>query len=287
MKKGYWTKRDLKRENARQFRAFALVFAVLILLSAVTMTGIYIKKKITLAYLRSVVTSETETEKNTAAEPDLEGFTGSAGFMLALMSDEGKVCFVVTALADLDKRLIALTPIPGDATLAANGFTGDISSQYEFGGLTQLMAAVSGICPYKLDRYVSIAERNFIALAKLMGDVTVYVKNDISYDEQNIGLHLKAGRQNLNSVTLLYYIRYGAAGEGLAELQCETLCDIFGAYVTAKNIDKGETLFSRLINLTDSNISAHDYVNALPVIKMLPIAKMTYVTAAYEELNFK
>ena len=170
-----------------------------------------------------------------------------------------RVDFLLRAVFDLDNKQVTVSAIPGDLTVSYGGAAVPVGTVYARGGAAAVAAAVGGYYSDSFDRYYICTPDSFASATKLLGSAEISVEQDISFVQENVAVNLKKGKHSLYGRELYQYLVYGARGEELLDLQAKTGAAMLRSYITYKNTEKGEALFSSVINCASSNITAYDY----------------------------
>ena len=217
---------------------------------------------------------DVETEETTVGASDVgEGASGMTDFkesftFLALCSEKEELTFCQLISVDIANGKIRVKPLPLDYRLVlANGET-DISEVFRKDSLSVLAAAFSSR-NINIKKYVHVTEDNFRRLMSKLGAVSVEITGSYEFNIDAVKYTFAPGVQNMTSDTLLKYMKFSETGEAQLRLQGNVVASIFRQHFTKENFGKGESFFSTLINLVDTNITVFDYTAAQPVLSSL------------------
>lgn len=115
------------------------------------------------------------------------------------------------------------------------------------------------------DRYVRVRDSGFINIVKLLGDISYINSSATSYTSDDIVIELSAGEQLLNPVNALKLVKYNNTVLSTADAAYQNAYLLGAAicsYYTEENALKGESLFTSVVNFTETDISFIDYTNA-------------------------
>ena len=80
---------------------------------------------------------------------------------------------------------------------------------------------------------------------------------------------LQAGKHSLSGEELYDYLVYADTGDALLSAQSEAFAAMLRAYCVPATVGEGETLFSRIINKAQSNITAFDFAEVQPLLEQM------------------
>lgn len=217
---------------------------------------------------------ETEPfEETTAAEniedvlAEAEGF-GEALTFLILCSDDDGLVFCQLAGVDAAEKKIKIKPLPADYTLVLPSGEASVSEVFGKESLSVLAASFASR-NINIKKYVHVTEDNLRRMLSNLGSTRVEVTGNYEFNIDAVKYTFTPGEQNMAPDTLIKYMKYAETGESALRLQANTAAAVFRQHFTKENLDKGESFFSTLINLVDTNITAFDYNGALPVLTAL------------------
>ena len=212
-------------------------------------------------------------EETTAAAGENEGLSEMTDFseaftFLALCSDKDELTFCQLISVDIANGKIRVKPLPLDYRLVLAGGETDISEVFRNDSLSVLAAAFSSR-NINIKKYVHVTEDNFRMLMSKLGAVAVEITGSYEFNIDAVRYTFTPGVQNMTSDTLLKYMKFSESGEAGLRLQGNVIAEIFRQHFTKENFGKGESFFSTLINLVDTNITVFDYTAAQPVLSAL------------------
>lgn len=229
--------------------------------------------------------SQTGTDGNPVAETSYVPLTGS-GDLLFACADRGQVNFLLRLRANFDEKKITVFAIPPTLNLTYHGASASVNEVYANGGAAALTSCLGGYYGDSFDRYFFCTPDSFAAITRLLGSAEIEVHNDVSYISGNIAINLSKGKNELYGTDLYYYLMHAAEGQELWFLQAEAGASMISSYLSIKNIENGEELFSSIINYADSNITAYDFTTARPVLEAAAASPdLIYLSGGVEELE--
>ena len=220
---------------------------------------------------RDAVGSDEETTLSQSEEneslTDVGEFKESVTFLL-LCSDDEQLTFCQLVSVDVANSKVRIKPIPLDYSL--NLATGDASVSEVFSGQSlSVLAASFSSRNINIRKYVHVTEDNFVRLMSKLGAVSVEITGSYEFNIDAVRYTFTPGVQTMTSDTLLKYMKYAQQGEAGLRLQGNATAAVFRQHFTKENFGKGESFFSTLINLVDTNITAFDYNAAQTVLSAL------------------
>lgn len=229
------------------------------LLIAVLMIAYFVIRKMNTKQSPQTTTA-AETDANGAAvlTTALPALSGRAQLLFVCM-DSGQASIALIGDFDLDQGLVSVYALPTDTRYPSDGgdaLPGDI---YRSAGREALTDAVNRRCGTAIARTVVCTADNFADMTALLGEAEITVPYAVSYADAGAVIELQAGKHSLSGAALYNYLLHGATGEALYDLQAATAAQMLRAYISPANVGAGESLFSKLVNAADSDITAYDY----------------------------
>lgn len=215
----------------------------------------------------AVTENEEETTESTAVTDVNIELTEAVNF-LVFCTDKNELTFSQLISVDAAARKVRIKPIALDYGLVFP--TGEKT-------LSQAVKTESGsnICfafsekSVNVEKYVFVTEDNFKRLMSHLGAVPVQINGSYEFNIDAVKYTFSPGVQNMTSDVLLKFMKYARQGEEALRIQGDVTASIFRQHFTLENFQKGESFFSELINLVDSNITAFDYGKAKDVLALL------------------
>lgn len=266
--------------NKKKFPIYVvfIVIAVL-LLGALSFTVILAKNDFDMKKALGIRVPETTNEENTEEEETTrseelsDAEAGSCNF-LAVCAQGKDIDFIQIISVSPAERLITVHPVSLDMALETSAGVRTVSEIYSKGGVNDVVAALETKA-VPIVRYVLINEENFVSLIQTLGAVDMVLQKDFSFTGDELKYTFDAGRISMNADALLQYMKFGAYGSELLNIQGEATAAILRTHFTAENARKGEDYFSKIINLVKTDISAFDYTAAVAVINDIAASGIT------------
>lgn len=223
------------------------------------------------SFFGPVATTEPESVSDDAESVEyiLPTVSGKENFLIVCTPDDHSyVEFLVLVGVDMDQITAHVCPLLPSDPASAQGITRTLSEHYLYAGGPQLQQAVSEQWGIPVDRYAITTYSDFKKIFGLFGrsiEVTLPQAVDYTCDTYSIGL--PAGTQSINADTALKLLR--APVSNAAENRAIVMCAMFDQLLTEKNIVQGSQLFSQVMDLLDTNITANDYATWTDALTVL------------------
>lgn len=201
------------------------------------------------------------TEETTVESGSVSGGTvdtaGAVNF-LVMCSDGKELTFVQLISVDAAAGKIRIKPVDIGYTLEFPSGEKSVGQAFLSESVNSIMEAFE-LKSITVKKYVHITEENFRRLMSNLGAVEVQVMGDYEFNIDAVKYTFSQGTQNMTSDMLLKYMKYAEKGEAALRLQGQAVAAVFRQHFTETNYSRGESFFSTLINLVDTNITAFDY----------------------------
>ncbi|MCQ2462649.1 MAG: hypothetical protein MJ177_04500 [Clostridia bacterium] len=199
--------------------------------------------------------AETTTEETTV--PD--SLSGKVNFLLSCQdTSTGNPRFIAILNTNLNNLSMRMYVLEQGTTVTANDYTGNLNEHFLHGGMTQLVLAVEELTGISIERYICADDKNFLEATKLFDNITYEVPQTVVFAINGISYTLDAGRQEMTPDTVQKYLIHLCQSRENVELS-NLLCSVINSYLTPINAMRSETVFKKLSNLFDTDISAMDY----------------------------
>ena len=256
-----------RKKSAAFLKGFVVVFLVIVL---------------TLAYflIRRIGSETAPSEPSQTEAPSTDAFgsvvhttqppvlSGSCDLLFGC-GEGDRVDFLIRTVVDLDEKTVRVFAIPTDLTLSYAGAQASVHTVFAEGGASALASALGGYYSDSFDRYYFCSPNDFADVTKLLGNAEIHVKKEVTYVREDVSLHLQAGKHSLSGEELYDYLVYADTGDALLSAQSEAFAAMLRAYCVPATVGEGETLFSRIINKAQSNITAFDFAEVQPLLEQM------------------
>lgn len=217
---------------------------------------------------------ETVAAEETTAQESVEDVLADTGdfreslTFLILCSDDDGLVFCQLAGVDIAGKKVRIKPLPTDYTLVLPSGEATVSEVFSKESLS-ILAASFASRSINIKKYVHVTEDNLRRLLSNLGSVEIEVTGSYEFNIDAVKYTFSPGVQHMAPDTLIKYMKHSESGESELRLQANASAAVFRQHFTKENLSKGESFFSTLINLVDTNITAFDYNGALPVLSAL------------------
>lgn len=207
--------------------------------------------------------SEKNTEAEITASGSVREYEGVYVFASAVTDDEAKnLLFSQLISVNLKEKTVRVVPID-TATVLKDGKT--VGETLISDGAASFKNAMEGLCGERVSRYFISTESDYKAVFREMGDITVTVSEDITFDTADMFLELSKGENTLTPEKTYKYMKYlctrlpsQKAASGCADITVAA----FKAFYTAENLRYADSLFEELINYCKTDASIVDFIEA-------------------------
>lgn len=211
-------------------------------------------------------TEETTTQVSGNGNDIIDA--GEAVNFLVMCSDKNELTFVQIISVDAASGKIKIKPIATDYKLEFSSGKKSVSEAFRSESMNSLMEAFAGK-NINIKKYVHVTEDNFKRLMSNLGAVEVQITGNYEFNIDAVKYTFSPGTQNMTSDMLLKYMKHAEKGEAALRLQGHAVAAIFRQHFTEANYSRGESFFSTLINLVDTNITAFDYSEAADTLSLM------------------
>lgn len=272
-----------------KYRYFMMSFAVSFLV-------------LSMMFLFLMSTVHPKLPKSLTEEPATAG--GSAAAYVPTQADALTVLFIGTSgpdtagtyiLARFDpaRGKVPITVLPPQ-TMVHNGTREQtLATVYQYGGADHTRNVLAATLNIPIDRYVRVSEDAFVSCASAIGSVEFKLPYNLNLQQGGMTVTLQKGVQLLDGKKVASIIRYeGYDGGELS--RCAVTAELTAAIVNQRMdialSTVADSVFSKIINLIDTDISYPDYDNRkaaavfLAQLGQQPAAPMT-VAGIFNEDN--
>lgn len=219
-------------------------------------------------FVRGDVTTTKVVTTTDVAENE---YSGEYVFLVSVTSDDGKqALFHNLICVDLSEKTFRVVPVDGGIADADTGLTCD--ELLVQNGVKSLVGFLSEYYSTDINKFVLLTESGYKSFFRAMGDITIKVSEDISYDTDDMFLELKRGENTLTPDKTYKYMKYLCEtrdGYERAKANAEIVVAAFNAYYTADRFNSADNTFSIIIDYCSTDISIVDFTNAKDEMKYL------------------
>ncbi len=250
-----------KEENGHKRMTFALFFGVGIVILACVCLLLFLKE-----YdfdIDNIVGRKPETTSEASTENMTESFEGNVNVLVLCSDDDGKaVHHAAVVNVDLGKSKIKIHTLNVREKVNVGGYSASLSDQLAHGGMPQFLSAVRELSSMEIDRYIRATDTSFKSLIKIFGGIPCNVSEKIGYSVDGVGYIIEKGEQTLTADMSYKYMYYlSQQNENKPDEMSEFLGNMLSVFLTEDNMKSADSLYKRLVNFLDTDISAFDYSN--------------------------
>ena len=247
------TARQRERRRLGRFFGAAAVFLIVFLAVSAVYIGVH-----------SGGFSFTQEETSESATDVSQIVTDVSGvknlLLLCATQDKTDIRFLSVVQINFDENAYAVCSFSPRESVNTGDRFGSFLEHYQAGGIKQLVRAVEKISGIHIDRYIASDDNAFKRAINSMGPVVFSFPEQINYRGADYAIVLIQGEQKLRGDDLLKYLRYcSALGDEGLEMQSHAIGELFVQYITEKNMEKKDNLYSTLIGTLSSDISVMDF----------------------------
>lgn len=171
---------------------------------------------------------------------------------------------VTSCALDLDMRI----SVASDA-MKGQEKTESIRNVFMTAGIKDLVAYLEGDLGFEIDGYIGANDEKFKSMVNYFGGFDITVPEQIEYKSGEFSVILIKGKQNLKGDTLFKYLRYlGTLGDRGRSLQATAANEILDSVFRPSNAGRLGTIFSRISNTLETDLSIVDFSSAEKGIKV-------------------
>lgn len=213
----------------------------------------------------------TTTKVVTTTDVAENEYTGEYVFLVSVISDDKKQSLFHNLICvDLAEKTFRVVPVDGGLADSSTGLTCD--EMLVGKGIKSLVAFLGEYYSTPITRYVLLTESGYKSFFRAMGDITIKVSENISYDTDDMFLELNRGENLLTPDKTYKYMKYICEtrdGYERAKSNAEIVVAAFNAYYTADRFNSADNTFSVIIDYCTTDISVVDFTNAKDELKYL------------------
>lgn len=212
----------------------------------------------------------SEDESSSQAQDAYNGISEDSEVVsfLVLCSEKNELLFAQLISVDAYLGKFRIKPVSLDYELEFSSGKKSISEAFRNESMNSLKEAFQKK-KINVVKYVHVTEDNLRRLLSNLGPVTVQVSGNYEFNIDAVKYTFSPGTQSMTSDMLVKYMKFAEKGEAAFRLQAHTVAAIFRQHFTLENYLRGESFFSMLINLVDTDITAFDYSAASGVLSAI------------------
>jgi anionic cell wall polymer biosynthesis LytR-Cps2A-Psr (LCP) family protein len=171
---------------------------------------------------------------------------------------------------DPAQDMVAIAAMPGNMRVYNNGAPESLAEVFAFGGARYTLDLISQTLEIPIDRYVRLTPGSFIIAAAAIGGVEFSLPGPLMIEQDGAMLELREGLQLLDGRRAVQLLRHAfpSRDEGI-DMQNRLVAEIINQRRDVVLSTMINSVFERVINAIDSDISYSDYVGRLPAAQYL------------------
>ncbi len=214
---------------------------------------------------------ERTTAEQTTVPVSQTVYTGNYRFLAAVISDDKtQTRFINIIDVDLSEKTIKIIPVDSEIKNAKLNKT--CAEILQIKGIKELVLFLEEYFNSPINRYAVFTDTGYKSVFRILGDITLSVNEDIEYDTPDMFLEMVRGENLLTPEKTFKYMKYLSEtkkGYECSELNAQVVVAAFNAFYTAESFVSADSLFSKLVNQCDTDISIVDYTNAKDELESL------------------
>lgn len=250
-KLNFSSERQMKAKRTRafvlSFVAFVLVFGSVSLLIFMKSLDFDLQNLVKKPDASSVSTESTTTET-------LPMKLSDTNVLLVCSGSDKRLSLLALVSAHAESKTVTVSAIDPMHMLQSETTVGqDFQSVFESQGLAGLKKAVAFEYDLPIHRYIQVTESNLKKAISAVGDISLYVPQEVQYRGTDFSLYLDSGEQRLTGDLFTKYLHYAdlSGKTEAASALVKTVLFSFGE-------NNQEKLFNTLFNLSDTDFSIVD-----------------------------
>ncbi len=258
-----------RQSNGAETRRFVAVLVGCVLL-VLTVSLLFILNKHDFD-VKSALGGDAETQPFvTETHSDQENIEASKTyFFWCADSSTDEIRFAWTVNFELPKRIASVCAVDIDARIDVGGESISIRKAYASAGIKGVVAGIEKAYGTEIDGHIGSDDESFKSMVNYFGGFDVTVPEQIEYKSGDLSVILVKGRQNLKGDSLFRYMRYlGTLGERGRKLQAAVLGEIMDGVFRPSNTNRCSTIFSRISNTLQTDLTIVDFSTAEKGIKV-------------------
>lgn len=261
------TERVRMSEETKRFFIvfFACVFTVL------AISSLAILKKYDFDIRRAAsgeAKTEPTTEVTTSGIPEVNG--EKTYLFWCASEDRSKLYFAWLVNIRMPERKATVCTLPPETLVNYKGSVSSIENVLSKTGNEEFTAAVEATFGSGIDGYICSDETDFRMMMNYLGGTEVTVPEQVEYRNEGLTLILSKGKQTLKGDALFKYLCYlDTLGSRGTASQALVMSDILRGVFKPSRAVKTDTIYAKISNTVDTNITIVDFSQAEEAVKIL------------------
>ncbi len=242
------------------------LLAFIILFTAVFLLVFGIKYNFSAKEFFAPNNMEIEQENVADQLPAVSGKTD----LLFVMSNKNTNEMLLCAIFQADMDTVSYKA----CTLSPNTETdsGSLAEIYNSSGASGVANSINKLIGIDIDYYIDESYDDYKKMFDSMGSVNYTVLDDVKYkdtDKYGYNIKIKAGDQKLDGDNAEKLLRYYVSQENNFSAANDILLAAASQHINDTNFENRESLFSKMIELSNTNITVKDFTDNLNNLKVL------------------
>lgn len=246
-----------KSQSGKKVKLTVVFVAVILLLVFVSGYAVLRKNDFD---IKSALGGDVESTQLSTASPRDEASEGEKHFLFWCkdsQTDALKFLWVVKIKMPKGEYTIYSPSI--DDSVEYKGRNCTLSEVFSLDDAAGLVSALNSVCNTEIDSYIGSDTENFKQMMNYLGSVTVDLPQPVEYRGE-FNLILMQGENVLKGDTLYKYLVYTNYMQGnSSEMRCNALGGILDNVIEPDNVDRLDTIFSKIANLLITDITIVDF----------------------------
>ena len=213
--------------------------------------------------------STTVTPETTEVESVT--YDGEYFFLVAVTSDDGKESkFFNIISVDLSEKTIRVVPVDGAIADSSTGLS--CEKLLVTNGIKPVVDFLNSYYGIKINKYAVLTETNYKSFFRTMGDITIKVSENVSYDTADMFLELNRGENVLTPDKTYKYMKYlceTKKGYERSKANADIIVASFNAFYNVDKFNSADNTFSIIIDYCNTDITIVDFMDAKDELEYL------------------
>jgi hypothetical protein len=160
--------------------------------------------------------------------------------------------------------------MPGNMQVLNEGREESLAEVFSFGGVRYTLDLIESTLEVPIDRYVRLTPESFITAAAVIGGVEFTLSEPLTIVQDGAVIELREGTQLVDGRRAVQLLRHTFPGRGESlDMLIRLTAEIVNQRRDVILSTMAGSVFERVINAADSDISYADYINRLPAAQYL------------------
>jgi anionic cell wall polymer biosynthesis LytR-Cps2A-Psr (LCP) family protein len=212
--------------------------------------------------------TEQTTEVTTSGIPEVNG--EKTYLFWCANENRSKLYFAWLVNIRMPERKATVCTLPPETLVNYKGSASSIENVLSKTGNEEFTAAVEATFGSGIDGYICSDETDFRMMMNYLGGTEVTVPEQVEYRNEGLTLILSKGKQTLKGDALFKYLCYlDTLGSRGTASQALVMSDILRGVFKPSRAVKTDTIYAKISNTVDTNITIVDFSQAEEAVKIL------------------